>query len=40
MASHGWFAETWDRVVASDPGLQRLGMALSAAVAMSTALGV
>ncbi len=40
MASHGWTSETWDRVVASDPGLQRLRMALSAAAAMATALGV
>jgi uncharacterized membrane protein YccC len=40
MASHGWLSETWDRVVASDPGLQRLRMALSAATAMATALGV
>lgn len=40
MASHGWTSETWDRVVASDPGLQRLRMALSAAAAMTTALGV
>lgn len=40
MASHGWMSETWDRVIASDPGLQRLGMALSAAAAMSTALAV
>ena len=40
MASQGWMSETWDRVVASDPGLQRLRMALSAAAAMATALGV
>ena len=40
MVSHGWTAETWDRLVASDPGLQRLRMALSAAAAMTTALGV
>lgn len=40
MAAHGWMPETWDRVIASDPGLQRLGMALSAGAAMSTALGV
>ncbi|MGH3379193.1 MAG: FUSC family protein [Actinoallomurus sp.] len=40
MPSHGWTSETWDRVVASDPGLQRLRMALSAATAMATALGV
>jgi uncharacterized membrane protein YccC len=40
MAVQGWMPETWDRVIASDPGLQRLGMALSAGAAMSTALGV
>lgn len=28
--------ETWDRVVSSDPGLQRLRMAMSVAVAMTT----
>jgi uncharacterized membrane protein YccC len=32
--------ETWDRVVASDPGLSRLRMAGSSAVAMATALAV
>lgn len=36
----GVIGETWDRVVASDPGLQRLRMALSVAVAMSTTIGV
>ncbi len=36
----GGLHETWDRVVASDPGLSRLRMAGSAAVAMATALAV
>ncbi|SEG25689.1 Fusaric acid resistance protein-like [Actinacidiphila yanglinensis] len=40
MAATGWISETWDRVVGSDPGLQRLRSALSAAVAMSTTLGL
>ncbi|MFJ2958523.1 FUSC family protein [Streptomyces sp. NPDC087270] len=40
MAATGWISETWDRVVGSDPGLQRLRSALSAAVAMSTTLGI
>ena len=40
MTATGWISETWDRVVGSDPGLQRLRNALSAAVAMSTALGL
>jgi MFS family permease len=40
MAATGWIFETWDRVVGSDPGLQRLRTALSAAVAMSTTLGL
>jgi len=38
--SDGWISETWDRVVASDPGLHRLRMALSAAVAMASTLAV
>ncbi|MEY9844296.1 hypothetical protein ABH940_001363 [Streptacidiphilus sp. BW17] len=38
--ANGWISETWDRVVASDPGLHRLRMALSAAVAMTTTLAV
>ena len=38
--ANGWISETWDRVVASDPGLHRLRMALSAAVAMATTLAV
>jgi Fusaric acid resistance protein-like len=40
MAATGWISETWDRVVGSDPGLQRLRGALAAAVAMSTTLGL
>jgi hypothetical protein len=40
MAVRGWLSETWDRVVGSDPGLQRARTALSAAVAMSTAMGL
>jgi uncharacterized membrane protein YccC len=36
----GGLRETWDRVVASDPGLSRLRMAGCAAVAMATALAV
>lgn len=40
MALRGWARESWDRVVASDPGLHRLRMALSAAAAMATALGL
>jgi hypothetical protein len=40
MAATGWISETWDRIVGSDPGLQRLRNALSAAVAMSTTLGL
>ncbi|BBA98213.1 hypothetical protein RVR_4317 [Actinacidiphila reveromycinica] len=40
MAATGWLSETWDRVVGSDPGLQRLRGALAAAVAMSTTLGI
>ena len=40
MALSGWIRETWDRVVASDPGLYRLRMALSAGAAMATTLGL
>jgi hypothetical protein len=40
MAATGWISQTWDRVVGSDPGLHRLRTALSAAVAMSTTLGL
>lgn len=40
MPVPGWLAETWDRVVASDPGLTRLQMAGAAAVSMASALGV
>jgi hypothetical protein len=40
MAFSGWIRETWDRVVASDPGLHRLRMALSAGAAMATTLGL
>ena len=40
MAFSGWTRETWDRVVASDPGLHRLRMALSAGAAMATTLGL
>lgn len=36
----GWLLERWDRVVSSDPGLSKLRMAGSGAIAMSTALGV
>jgi uncharacterized membrane protein YccC len=36
----GWLLEFWDRVVGSDPGLSRLRMAGSGAIAMSTALCV
>jgi len=36
----GAIREVWDRVVASDPGVVRARMAVSAAVAMSTALAV
>ena len=38
--TNGWISETWDRVVASDPGLYRLRMALSAAVAMASTLAL
>ncbi len=38
--SRGGWREAGDRVVASDPGLNRLRMAVSAAVAMSSALGL
>jgi len=40
MAFTGWAREVWDRVVASDPGLHRLRMALSAGAAMATTLGL
>lgn len=40
MALRGWTRETWDRVVASDPGLYRLRMAVSAGAAMATTLGL
>ncbi len=40
MALRGWARESWDRVVASDPGLHRLRMALSAGAAMATTLGL
>ncbi|WP_329140879.1 FUSC family protein [Streptomyces sp. NBC_01476] len=40
MAATGWISETWDRVVGSDPGLQRLRSALSAGLAMASALGL
>ncbi|MBS2536423.1 FUSC family protein [Catenulispora sp. NF23] len=36
----GALRELWDRVVASDPGLVRARMAVSAAVAMSVTLGI
>jgi uncharacterized membrane protein YccC len=36
----GWLAEAADRVVASDPGLARLRMALSATAGMASALAV
>lgn len=36
----GWVRETTDRIVASDPGLNRLRMGLSGAVAMASALAV
>nr|WP_240968795.1 FUSC family protein [Streptomyces sp. HNM0575] len=38
--SRGRLSEFWDRVVASDPGLNRLRMAVSAAVAMSSTLAL
>ncbi len=38
--SRGWTREAWDRVVASDPGLTRLRMAVSAATAMATAMAL
>ena len=40
MALRGWMRESWDRVAASDPGLHRLRMALSAGAAMATTLGL
>ncbi len=40
MTATGWISETWDRVVGSDPGLQRLRSALSAGLAMASALGL
>ena len=40
MAATGEISETWDRVVGSDPGLLRLRSALSAAIAISTTLGL
>ncbi|MGA8117026.1 MAG: hypothetical protein WCA46_25600, partial [Actinocatenispora sp.] len=36
----GWLRETWDRVVGSDPGLNRLRLALASAVAMASTLAV
>ncbi|MGN6128707.1 MAG: FUSC family protein, partial [Nocardioidaceae bacterium] len=36
----GWIAESRDRILASDPGLGRLRLAGSAAIAMGTTLGV
>jgi uncharacterized membrane protein YccC len=36
----GWLRETWDRLVASDPGLNRLRTAGSGAASMASALGV
>lgn len=39
-AREGLIVEAWDRVVASDPGARRLRMALHAALAMASALGV
>ncbi|MDI5972974.1 carboxypeptidase regulatory-like domain-containing protein [Streptomyces sp. SL13] len=38
--SRGWTREVWDRVVASDPGLNRLRMALSAALAMASTMAL
>ncbi len=38
--SRGWTREAWDRVVASDPGLNRARMAVSAAIAMASAMGL
>ena len=40
MAFTGRAREVWDRVVAADPGLHRLRMALSAGAAMATTLGL
>ncbi|WNI16474.1 FUSC family protein [Actinacidiphila sp. ITFR-21] len=40
MAATGWISETWDRVVGSDPGLQRFRTASSAGLAMATTLGL
>jgi uncharacterized membrane protein YccC len=36
----GWLAETWDRIVGSDPGLTQLRQAGSAVVAMASAIGI
>ncbi|MEU6175740.1 carboxypeptidase regulatory-like domain-containing protein [Streptantibioticus parmotrematis] len=36
----GWIREALDRVIGSDPGLNRLRMAVSAAVAMASTLGI
>ena len=36
----GWLAEWWDRVVASDPGLNRLRLGGSGAVAVASVIGV
>ncbi len=36
----GWAVASWDRILASDPGLGRLRLAASATVAMGSALGV
>lgn len=36
----GWLIELWDRLVATDPGLNRLQMASSAAIGVASVLGV
>lgn len=36
----GWLVKAWDRLVASDPGMSRLRMAMSGVAAMASALGV
>jgi uncharacterized membrane protein YccC len=36
----GWLAETWDRIIGSDPGLTQLRQAGSAVIAMASAIGI
>lgn len=36
----GWFTEMWDRLIASDPGLTRLQMAISGAVGVASVMFV